>query len=117
MDQFKPKTIYVQQSPLQVLKEDIVEKSDSGLTIPALFESISNVKGDEFFELIKSTIVEASDVYKCDLKENFASKKMVDGSGLQVSDYASYALYHMKRNEKNIDRENIQIMFADLTPE
>jgi len=45
---------------------------------------------------------------------------MVDGSGLQLSDYASFALYHMKRNEKIIDKsfkDDVQIMFADLTPE
>ena len=34
-----------------------------------------------------------------------------------MADFASYAVHHLQRNEKNKDKENVQIIFADMTPE
>lgn len=42
---------------------------------------------------------------------------MQDGTGAQLADFASYAVHHLQRNEKNKDKENVQIIFADMTPE
>lgn len=42
---------------------------------------------------------------------------MQDGTGTQLADYASYAVHHLQRNAKNLEKENVQIFFADMTPE
>ena len=42
---------------------------------------------------------------------------MEDGSGLQPAAYASYALHHVQRHQKHLDKDEVQIVFADMTPE
>lgn len=51
------------------------------------------------------------------MNDTLVSKTHQDGSGDQLADYASYAVHHLRKNAKNIDKENLQIFFADMTPE
>lgn len=105
MDQFKPSTILVQESPLQLVKQ--AGFTENGLIHPAVNDSIFQLKGEDFENFIKHSVVEQESVYSIDSGGELVSKVMQDGSGTQLVDYASYAHYHVKRNLKHINRESI----------
>ena len=78
---------------------------------------MSSLKGQDFEYFIQESILGDTESYQVDQQNNLVQKRMQDGQGLQLSDYASFALHHLKRHEKNIDKDEAQIVFADLTPE
>ena len=42
---------------------------------------------------------------------------MADGSGLKPAAYASYAHFHVERHKKHVEKDDVQVVFADMTPE
>jgi hypothetical protein len=85
-----------------------------GLWYPEVKDSTYALSGEDFELFMTKSVIENQD-YKIDLKQNIVQKQMPDG--LEPVDFASYALHHMKRHEKHIDKEEMQLVFADLTPE
>ena len=58
LDQVKPSTIIVEETPLQILKQDEFTSEISGVehVHPAINESISTLRGEQFFEFMKVSI-------------------------------------------------------------
>lgn len=80
-------------------------------------ESIKNLKGTDLDYFINESILGDSETYQYDEKQNLVSKVMQDGQGLQLSDSASFAVHHLNRLSKTIDKDEAQIVFVDLVPE
>ena len=113
MDQFKPSTILVQEAPLQLVDKPSW-KDSSGLTIPCIFQNIQSLLGDDLQTFIDSKIVNNKDMYDIDNRRNLVFKINEMGHP-ELAEHASYALSHVNRHEKRIDREDMQVVFADWT--
>ena len=107
----------VEESPIQIERQEGYLDENSGLYCPQVRDSIPQIKGEELETFVESSLYDQEDLYAIDDKSNLVTKLMQDGSNTMYADYASYVLHHMKVNEKNIDKENIQVVFGDMTPE
>lgn len=99
------------------MKEEAKVDEATGLILPPLSDDVANLKGKDFEYFINESILQDPETYQVDSKQNLVSKRMQDGQGLQLVDHASFALYHLKRHEKSINKDEMQIVFTDLTPE
>ena len=88
------------------------------MIIPPQNENIYQLKGEELREFVRRSI-EDNEAYEIDDKRNFVKKIVFDDGleGRKLEANASYALHHVKRHEKHLDKDEVQIRFADLTPE
>lgn len=107
----------VEESPIQIEKQEGYLDEKSGLYYPQVSDSILQIKGEELETFVGSSLYDQEDLYAIDAKSNLVTKLMQDGSNSMYADYASYVLHHMKVNEKKIDKEDIQVVFGDMTPE
>jgi len=105
IDQFKPKTIFIQESPLQILHQEAKFDERLGMTVPPVSESIKALKGEDLSFFINDSILGDADTYQYDEKQNLVSKVMQDGQGLQLADSASFAVHHLNRLAKTIDKD------------
>jgi hypothetical protein len=89
-------------------------RHENGLIYPAQHQQLSSLINEDLEKFIESKIVQATDVYSVDEKNNTVEKIMEDGFK-QEADYATYALHHTRRQAKHIDKDQMKLMFADWT--
>ena len=74
MDQFKPSTILVQDSPLVLQSENEYLNKEDGLIYPDSHDYLSKLMGEDLQTFIDSKVLEASDLYKVDQKRGLVFK-------------------------------------------
>jgi len=61
-------------------------------------------------------IINAPTAYRVDEKQNFVHRLEDDGSS-EIEPFASYVLSHLDRHSgQHVERDNMEVVFADWTP-
>mmetsp|Transcript_13062 Transcript_13062/g.20281 ORF Transcript_13062/g.20281 Transcript_13062/m.20281 type:complete len:133 (+) Transcript_13062:445-843(+) len=77
-------------------------------------DTMMGLKGEDFAAFINGSIVEKNDIYE--VKDGIVHRPNAD-QGTEVADYASYAYHQLTKMTTKLDKEAMQIVFADMTPE
>jgi hypothetical protein len=93
IDTFKPKTVLVEDGPLQ--STIISTHPDSEISQPKIFELVTKIQGKDFESFINLSIVGNSQVYKVNESKSLINKLYSDGIDEPI-DMPSYAYYHLK---------------------
>lgn len=74
IDTFKPKTIFIEDSPLEeALKAQ--ETDSKGFTYPAVNKVLDRVQGAEMIQFVEQSIVSNKEAYDIDAKQNIVFQK------------------------------------------
>lgn len=97
IDTFKPKSILIEERPLEISKQDAFE-DDNGLIYPQINEQIYKLKNVELKNFIEQSILKDEESYEVNLKENMVYKKDFNGLPTKVAtDFPTYAMYHLQK--------------------
>jgi hypothetical protein len=78
MDTFKPKTIFLEDSPLEErVREE--QRDEKGLKEPGVTKVVDRLTGEELKEFIMGSIVMNKEAYEVDIKHNMVYQNYYQG--------------------------------------
>ena len=99
IDTFKPKTLFIEDTPLEECLQES-HTDEKGITYPGLNKIIDRVSSNDMKLFIEGSIIQNTDMYKVDTKNNIVYK--TDNQGLPIklaSDLPTYAMYHLHKHQ------------------